>query len=221
MESGHHIISISLGGSANPTGLAVVEPRSEYWYPKGNESELDSENHFGVFWLERVPAGRSYPAIVSRVRELKATQQVSRDCSVLVDITRTGAAPLKLFEAKGIDVEPVEVTDGADATYQNGVHHLPRRDMIGAAQVALQSNRLKVSSGLELAPTLITDLQAFDPALTGRAAETAQIDDLVAAVAVAVWWGERLQWCDEVAESMLPEDDWPDPHDGRNEQTGY
>ena len=74
---------------------------------------------------------------------------------------------------------------------------LPRRDMISAAQVALQSDRLKVASGLELASTLVTDLQAYDPDSPRN-----QNGDLVAAVAVAVWWAERLRWSEEVADAM-------------------
>ncbi len=220
MESGHHIISVSLGGPGKPSGLAVIEPRSEYWHPKGDESELDCENHFGVLWLERLAAGRPYPAIVARVREMAAARRLTRGCSLLIDITATGQSPLRLFEDQGLYPEPVEVTNATDAAYHNGIQQLPRRDMISAAQVALQSDRLKVSSELELAATLVTDLQAYDPTLAGPAARSGQNDDLVIAVAVAVWWGERLQWNHEIADRMLPEDDDPD-ETGRSPITGY
>ncbi len=99
------------------------------------------------------------------------------------------------------------MTNATDAPYQNGIQHLPQRDMIGAAQVALQSDRLKFASELELAPALVTDLQAFDPTLAGSVAKTGQNTDLVTAVATAVWWGDRLQWSEEVADRMLPDDD--------------
>ena len=219
MESGHHIISVSLGGPAKPSSLAVIEPRSEYWHPKGNESELDCENHFGVLWLERLAAGRPYPAIVARVRELAAARRLTRGCSLLVDITATGQSPVKMFEDQGLYPEPVDVTNAADAAYHNGTQQIPRRDMIGAAQVALQSDRLKVSNKLELAATLVTDLQAFDPTLAGPTARAGQNDDLVTAVAVAIWWGDRLQWNHEIADRMLSEKDPDDT--GRSPITGY
>ena len=77
MESGHHIISVSLGGPAKPTGLAVLEPKSDYWHPKGNEAELESQNLYAVVWLERLAAGRAYPAIVARVRQLAAEKRLA------------------------------------------------------------------------------------------------------------------------------------------------
>ena len=43
------------------------------------------------------------------------------------------------------------------------MHRVPLRDVIGAAQAVLQTARLKVAHALELAETLVSDLQAFDP----------------------------------------------------------
>lgn len=219
MESGHHVISLSLGGVTGPTGLAVIEPKSKYWHPKGDESQLDYANHYEVVWLERLAAGRAYPAIVARVRELSAARRLSRGCSLLVDISVVGQSPLRLFEDQGLYPEPIEVTNATDAAYSDGVQHLSRRDMIGAAQVAFQSNRLEVSSKLELAAALLADLQAFDPTLAGPAARSGQNDDLVTAVAVAVWWADRLRWNDDVAERMVPEEYRDET--GRSAVTGY
>ena len=222
MESGHHIISLSLGGPGKPSGLAVVKPGTEYWHPKGDESQLDSANHFEVRHLERLAAGRPYPAIVARVREMAAARDLRNgEYSLLIDITEVGRSPVRLFENHGLYPEPVDVTSAAEASYQNGVQQLPRRDMIGAAQVALQSDKLKVSDKLELAAALLTDLQAFDPTLTGSAARNGQNDDLVNAVAIAVWWADRLRWDDEVADRMLPEEDDDDWGQGRSPVDGY
>ena len=218
MRSGHYIISVSLGAAAKPSGLVVIEPKSKYFYPKGDESRLEWDNHFDVVHLERLPAGEPYPAIVARVRELAAARRLSRGCDVLVDITITGSAPLRLFQDAGLRTQPFEVTTATDAHYQDGVQHLPQRDMIGAAQVALQSDRLKFASELEHAPALVTDLNAVDPTLAGSVAKTGQIIDLVTAVAIAVWWGDRLRWDDD----MQPDDDddqWDDT--GRSEIGGY
>ena len=207
MESGHHIISVSLGGPAKPTGLAVIEPHSKYQHPKGDESQLVWDNYYNVRHLERLAAGRAYPAIVARVREVASHKRLARGSTLLVDITNTGAPPLRLFEDQGLYPEPFQVTDGGNPAYGDNIQALPRRDMISAAQVVLQQpDRLNVSSALELAPTLVTDLQAYDPDMPERS----QNADLVTAVAVAVWWGERLTWDDEVADRMLPDDDPPD-----------
>ena len=215
MKTGHHVISISLGGPANPTGLAVVEPKSVYFYPSGNEKQLGWDNFFEVRWLERLSSGREYPAILSRIQELRSQKRIGRDYSLLVDISASGLAAVRFFEDEGLYPEPLQVSDASKPALHDGVHAVPRRDLVTAAQVALQSNRLKIASGLELAATLVTDLQAFDPNASDRSHA-----DLVTAVAMAVWWGERMQWSEEVAEDMLSDGDDLADYD-RSDVTGY
>ncbi len=72
-----------------------------------------------------------------------------------------------------------------------------------------------MSSGLAPASTLVTDFQAYDPDSPDRS----QNADLVAAVAVAIWWAERWRWSEEMADGMLVERDygW---EDGRSSLTG-
>ena len=66
---------------------------------------------------------------------------------------------------------------------------VPLRDVVGAAQVVLQTARLQVASGLELAETLVTDLIGFDPKPVARDMDLrgGRNADLVLALAVAVW----------------------------------
>ena len=204
MRSGHHVISVSLGGPAKSTGLAVVEPRSEYRYRKGDESELEPpDNYFNVRWLERLPLGREYPAILSRVRHVISQKGIGRDHTLLVDISASGLAAIRFFEREGFYPEPFRVSDAETSTFQDEVCIVPRRDMITAAQVIFQLPRLRVSDELDLAANLLNDLQSFDPEAPNRS----QNADLVTAVAMAVWWGKDLLWCEEVGESMLSDGD--------------
>lgn len=160
MQSGEHILSLSLGGISEPSGLAVIEPRSIYWYPGGREDELDWENQFEVIWLERFEPGRPVPAIVARVRELLSEKRLARGHSLLLDITASGAAAVRTIERHGLYPRPTEITKAGAAEYQNGAQKIPLLDVIGAAQIALQTQRLKVASGLELAgvPETAADL---------------------------------------------------------------
>ncbi len=149
MEVGHHIVSLSLGTVAEPSALAVVQPRPE------------RETHFDVVWLERFPAGRPIPAMVNRVMEIVEDKRKVRDYTLLLDITSTGRAPLRAFEARGIFAGAIDLTNAESEGYVSGVQRVPLRDVVGAAQVILQTARLQVASGLELASTLVTDLIGF------------------------------------------------------------
>ena len=146
MQSGYHIISVTLGGPTKSTGLAVIEPRAEYFYPKGNEKQLGWDNHFDVVWIERLPSGREYPAILSRIRDLKSQKRIGRDYSLLVDISASGHAAVRFLEDEGLYPEPFQVSDASGQTLHDGVRVAPRKDMITAAQIALQSNRLRIPS---------------------------------------------------------------------------
>ena len=200
MQSGQHIVSLSLGTVAEPSGLVVVDPRTKLEEPNDKDGRRDWENHFNVVWIERFPAGRPIPAVVARVSELVSDKRLAKKCSTLLDITSTGAAPLRVFQNRSLYPGPIDLTNTGAEEYTNGMHRVPLRDVIGAAQVVLQTARLKVASALELAETLVSDLQAFDPKPIARNPDLrgGQNGDLVLALAIALWWGDKLTWNDDV-----------------------
>ena len=200
MRSDHHIVSLSLGTIAEPSALVVVEPSTKVWHPKDGKRDRDSENHFDVTWLERFPAGRAIPAVVARVCEVVSDNRLAKKCTVLLDITSTGLAPRRVFETRGLYPNPIDLTNTGAEEYTKGTQRVPLRDVIGAAQVLLQTDRLKVAHALELAETLLSDLQAFDPKPVERNSNLrgGRNADLVLALAVALWWGDKLTWNDDV-----------------------
>jgi hypothetical protein len=88
---------------------------------------------------------------------------------------------------------------GGDTVVEDGrCYRVPKRDLIGAAQVLLQNQRLKIASTLVEATTLVKELLNFkvkiDPATAhdSYSAWRENVhDDLVLAVAMACWFGER------------------------------
>jgi hypothetical protein len=202
MQPGHHVVSLSLGTVAEPSAVVVVEPRTKVLEPNGKDGKRDSENRFDVVWLERFPAGRPIPAIVARVTELVSDTRLAKKCTVLLDTTSTGAAPIRVFESRGLYPTSIDLTNSGSEERSGAVKRVPLRDVIGAAQVVLQTSRLKVASDLDLADTLVTDLQAFDPKPMARGLDLrgGRNSDLVFALAVALWWADDLTWADDVPE---------------------
>ena len=193
MEKGSHIVSVSLGTVAEPSGLVVVNPRTQLLKPD-EDGRRDSENYFDVTWIRRFPAGCPIPEVVARVAELISNKLLAKKCSTLLDITSTGAAPERVFESRGLHPTLIDLTNaGAEEHAGPGV---PLRDVIGAAQVVAQTRRLQVASELELAKTLIGDLQAFDfkPVERNPDLRGGRNADLVFALAVALWWADKLTW---------------------------
>ena len=203
MEAGQHIVSLSLGTAAEPSAVAVLEPRTEFERrPKDQNRKRDWENHFDVVHLDRFPAGHPIPAVVTSVSELVSGERLAKNCHLLLDITSTGAAPVRVFESSGLYPESIDLTNTGSEDRSGGVRRVPLRDVIGATQVVLQTRRLKVAKSLELASTLIGDLQSYDPKLADRGLDLrgGRNSDLVLAVAVGLWWADDLMWGDDDAE---------------------
>ncbi len=199
MKANHHIVSLSLGTVAEPNALVMVQPRTEFSNPGGDGRSRDSKNYFDVTWIERFAAGRPIPAVVARACELISDKRLADNYTLLLDITSTGAAPARVFEGRGIYPALVDLTNTAVAEQASSSLRVPLRDAIGAAQVVLQTARLKVASGLDLAETLVADLTAFDPKPVARNMDLrgGRNGDLVFALAAALWWSDRLTWGDE------------------------
>ncbi len=198
MRAGRYIVSLSLGTVAEPSALVMVQPRTVRAKPRAEERSRSAENHFAVTWLERFPAGRPITAVVARACELISDKRLTGNYTLLLDITSTGDAPVKVFEHRGIYPTAIDLTNTAEEQVGSS-KRVPLRDVIGVAQMVLQTARLKVASELELAGTLVADLTAFDPKPVARNMDLrgGRNGDLVFALAVALWWGDRLTWGDE------------------------
>jgi hypothetical protein len=86
---------------------------------------------------------------------------------------------------------------------------VPKRDLVGALQVLIQTGRLRIAEGLRDARTLVDELLRFRVRINARTAHDSygawrecEHDDLVLALAVAVWRAERrpvyhpAEWAD-------------------------
>ncbi len=219
MNSYDSIISLSLGTVAEPSGLVVVTPWSSMYPPDGLAPGAGVGNRFNVTWIERFPAGRPLPVILNRVSEVASDKRVSRESIILLDISSVGTAPLRAFQTRGMYPAAIDLTNAGAEGFSNDAQHVPLRDVLGAAQVVLETARLKVAGALDLATTLVADLQAFDPKPIARNPDLrgGRNTDLVLALAVALWWGDRLTWDDD----MLDHYEVDDGAYERNPVSGY
>ncbi len=149
----------------------------------------------GIAYSSRSIAWSSVPSNKSSL------SSATFDYTLLLDISSVGRAPLRVFEARGIFAGAIDLTNAESESYTNGVRRVPLRDVIGAAQVVLQTARLKVASGLDLAETLVADLIGFDPKPVARDMDLrgGRNADLVLALAVAVWWGDHQTWTTDMS----------------------
>ena len=171
------IVGADIGQAQDPTALAVVETAGD-----GDEVR--------VRHLERLPLGTPYPQVVARI---VATVAALPDAALVVDATGCGRPVADQLRAAGLDPVAVTITAGKAATFDSGTWHVPKRELVRALVVAFEGDRLKIAADLRYAKALMGELQAYRRKITGagRAAYGATAgahDDLVIAVALAVWW---------------------------------
>jgi hypothetical protein len=96
-------------------------------------------------------------------------------------------------------LRPVLITAGHQVTPKGGGWHVPKRELAGALVAAFQSRRVGIAAGPPEAEALARELANFRVKVTPAGNESFEAlregdkDDLVLAVAMAVWYGERWQ----------------------------
>jgi hypothetical protein len=190
---------LDLGPPQGFTALAVLE-RTEVTDPHDCGRSLQ---HYAVRHLQRWPPGTPYPEVCQCVAGLFGTAPLSKSY-LAVDYTGVGRPILDMLRRARVraHVAPILVTAGHKATAdERGGWCVPRRELASNLQVLLQSRRLRVAPALPEATTLVRELSAFQVKVPSATEEELVAwregthDDLVLAVAVAAWIGERALRC--------------------------
>jgi hypothetical protein len=190
-------VGLDLAPSGLFTGLAVLEKRYRH---------RDFGRHYDVRYavrhLARFPPGTPYADILAAVGNVLAGP-LRDDTTLVIDQTAVGRAVVDTFsyDALGHSPRRLSLTAGHMAQLdEQGGWLVPKKDLVGCLQVLLQEKRLTVARSLEHAATLAGELQHFQlkaVPLKPDALEWRERphDDLVLAVAIAVWEAERFFPC--------------------------
>ncbi len=203
---GDFVLGVDLGKVRDFTALAIVEKvpaplkavQPDPLSPRV-EQVPDGPSSLHLRHLERVPKGTTYPAVVELVGKRKAalTSGNSRP-ALVVDHTGVGVAVVDLFEDAGL--QPIAITiTGGDVVSREGRHfRVPKRELVTTTHVAMQTGRLKFAASLPDLATLEQELAAFNYKISDAGHDTygawreGKHDDLVLAVALAVWYAEHI-----------------------------
>ena len=193
------ILAVDLGQSVDPSAICALnyrvvplekwipDPKAQYWRQERTE-------HFDVRHLQRLPLGLSYPAQVQRVAELLARPPLNTGAALAIDETGVGRAVGDIFEAAGLAPNRVTITAGNEATQHGGRSwHVPKALLVSGVDARLHTGELRIAAALGEAGALQEELKDFQRKVSdaGRAtynARTGAHDDLVLAVAIAVWF---------------------------------
>jgi hypothetical protein len=140
--------------------------------------------------LERVPLGTSYPGIVAHVGRL--LEKLPAGTELAIVLTGVGRPVFDMFVYSGISPLGVMITAGNSETCGWPVCSVSKLTLVSRLQALLHEGRLKILRKLAEAETLVRELQDFrvEFSPTGHLtfnARTGKHDDLVLALAIAVW----------------------------------
>ncbi len=188
-----YISGLDLGQAQDFSALVVIEQNR---IPDPDRAPGSTMNRFDVRHVYRWPLQTPYPAIITDLH-LWFDLAPLRNSTLIVDATGVGRPVVDMIEAAQMpaDVHPYTITAGFKEG-ENG-DTVPKKDLVGAVVSALQTRRLRFAAELELCSTLESELENFRVKVTADRNETfaswreAVHDDLVLALALAVWYGER------------------------------
>ncbi len=161
----------------------------------------DNKHTYQCRHLERFKLGTSYVKIVDSVAS-RFDSGPLQGTTLGVDQTGVGRPVVDLMRYRpgaGWDLKPVTITAGHQMTVEpDGSIHVPKKDLIDALLVVYEADRIKMARSLTHASTIKKELATFKRKITlaGNTAFEAwrdsDKDDLVLALAIAVWLGERF-----------------------------
>jgi len=178
-------LGLDLGKLRDYTALVIVEKKGI-----GKMADLH------VRHLQRWELGTSYPQIVTDVVNLLVRDELKNSPLMLgIDGTGVGVAVTDLFRLQPIkaDLRFITITGGEAVTTEGDVMRVPKKELVGAVQIALQTAHLKISGVLPHARTLEKELKDFEVKITDSGHATfgawreGAHDDLVLALAIATY----------------------------------
>lgn len=203
------LIGFDLGQVSDPTALAILKRTplaGDDGQPLKDAGNKKVVCRFDLVHLIRYPLGTSYPALVLKVVELLRDPRVQAPGRprLAIDATGVGRPVVDLFLDARPDAEvcPITITGGTQVVKEpwNRTHSVsfkvPKVELVSTVQAGLQTGRLKVAPGLELADTLKAELVGFQVKVSAAGHESFNgrsgiHDDLVLSVALAMWLGDR------------------------------
>lgn len=186
------IVGVDVGQAHDHTALAIVQPR---W--RRDDPEAALAPIYDIRYLDRAPLGTSYPGLVRAIARMLTQPPLDGGARLIVDATGVGRPIVDLFIEHGLRPIAVTVTAGDQVNGRGRAVRVPKRDIASSLQRILQEERLRIASALHHAGTLVDEMLDFRVRITasghdqyGTWREGAH-DDLVFAVAIALWHAER------------------------------
>ena len=190
------VFGLDLGSISDYSALAVIEATRTI--SDGGKDEITRLDCVSLKrWALKTPYQKIVQEIVRKINNLDPFT-TPKQKTLAVDGTGVGVAIVDLFRAEKINAEfrAISITGGSTVNTTGDVFFVPKRDLVGCVQIALQNRLLKTSPALVEAATLMSELQNFKATISASGHDSygagsdwrvGNNDDLVLAAAMAIW----------------------------------
>lgn len=198
-----YFIGVDLGQASDFTAISVLKS--------------DEEAGTGqIIHLERLQLGMSYPLQVKRISALcDDLKRFNTPVFLITDATGVGRPVIDLLREAGLEPAALTITSGNSVNQDGFNFTVPKRDLISAMIVSLQSGTLKIIQSLPDSEVLIKELSNFKMKInikTGNdsyeALREGDHDDLVLSVSMVVWFSSWLAGQYETTETIYYDDSY-------------
>ena len=191
-----YFLGLDLGQQQDYTAMALTAPVEE---PEGTFDYFRMEprkvRRVRVLHLEQMRLGTPYLNVVRRVREVTRRPELRGRCTVVADASGVGMPVVEMLRAADLKatVVPVVITGAETANRTGDVWRVPRHELLARLRLELERGRLKVPRAWPESALLEAELKAVRAGRSAPGLGGAH-DDLVFALALAVWKARPVSW---------------------------
>jgi hypothetical protein len=202
----HWVIGVDPGGVSDYTAICavhyVVEPLPEPFIVNhaGRTIKQRVCRTFSVHGLTRLPLGLTMPQQADRLQAIRSARPQLRGADIAIDVTGLGSGFADVCSERGMRPLVRIVFSAGDTVNRLKADRLsvPKLQLIGALDGAVQNGELQVAPSVSGADLLIREAENFKRAITaaGRSQVNArenEHDDLICSLSMACWWAKRRQ----------------------------
>lgn len=214
------VLSADLGHQQDPTAIVLVEQERKLvdpnldTTPAWDRRPVKIRNTYVVRGIERLPLGTTYPDIVRHLSAKMKHPKIANEVQLIADATGVGLPVVEMMHEEGLAPVGIWITAGEAVTNADYGYRVPKKDLVTALQIVFQSSRIRIIKSLPLADVLVKELINFRPKPTDKgnmqyeAWRSTDHDDIVLALAQAIWWAE-MTWPQATAiDEVAPMTEW-------------
>lgn len=190
-----HFLGFDVGQAQDPSALALLElKRTPYVEGKVTKEDI----RFRLIALERIPLGTLYPDVLDKVarniaRPPMTTERGELMTELVIDATGVGRPIVDMARKRNLRPIAVTITGGEVESSDDWRWRVPKRNLVMALNLVLQTDRLQFAADLDELDLLKEQMRNFKVKLSQKGHDSYEADgadehdDLVLCLSLAVW----------------------------------